>query len=762
MSGSDMSRTIISGFSPIPTLTHQGMKKSISCVEQTWRRLQKLHQTRTSYMSANTLVFLLPFSSRVNNCICETLQDGCGYINWRLSLAAVALLTRGSFYDKLSFLHKLYDEESLASMHSILKDVLRGAQRVVIGLNAEFPEISQGKESIGSTKYHGEAALELLAHSIVGNYAEHESSHHLQKPFSLSWRSAISFRGKEEVPCSRYKHSACVNGHHLYMLGGRQGSYLINDFWKFNLLTEMWTRLNTSGDAPPSLEEQTMVSYGHKIYVFGGISRMAVDGETPLWIFDTSSNTWSHWECESEVTLPACLKGHTAVMVERNIYIFGGYEDILGSSELMWSFDILDEQWHLVCGDSGQGNRPSPRHYHSATLYNNSMIIVGGVNNLNPVTDMWSWSFSSCTWTKIKALSNNPIVYGHTAVKLADSLFILGGQGQNGLSTAVWEYKIDAFIWKKAATKFASAVLPRCHHASVLISPHIYSHYATNERAHSLPAIGNASEQTRMKTNRPRTTTPTYPHSHAPFMFNNKVVPICSGQETSTDLSKRISKPRLQNLMRDGNANLTYSPQPKRSIAGSISDYGVGSYLCSSSEELLLEDSKTLSKGSFMFDNLAFINSYDELSIAVRIGATVPPITPSYHKNLGYGRLSRSMDSIQDMAHDGNRCLQDQVKLPGTVVSYSDETVNETCTIRNIDIDEASHAWTEQLLEDIPCLPDEESPVTQDPHRQQPYKLLILGGREKVRTPHLAAPSLVMWIGEIINKDTVKSKKSGA
>lgn len=41
------------------------------------------------------------------------------------------------------------------------------------------------------------------------------------------------------------------------------------------------------GDCPPPLEEHTMVTYGDEILVFGGVSRMAVDGETPFWIFNT-------------------------------------------------------------------------------------------------------------------------------------------------------------------------------------------------------------------------------------------------------------------------------------------------------------------------------------------------------------------------------------------------------------------------------------------------------------------------------------------
>lgn len=46
-------------------------------------------------------------------------------------------------------------------------------------------------------------------------------------------------------------------------------------------------KLHPTGDTPPLLEEHTMITSGEKIFVFGGVCRMSVDGETPLWIFDT-------------------------------------------------------------------------------------------------------------------------------------------------------------------------------------------------------------------------------------------------------------------------------------------------------------------------------------------------------------------------------------------------------------------------------------------------------------------------------------------
>ena len=46
------------------------------------------------------------------------------------------------------------------------------------------------------------------------------------------------------------------------------------------------------------------------------------------------------------------------MLVGKNMYIFGGYEDILGSSELMWSYDISEycvlSWWYYILLDEPQ------------------------------------------------------------------------------------------------------------------------------------------------------------------------------------------------------------------------------------------------------------------------------------------------------------------------------------------------------------------------------------------------------------------------
>ena len=52
-------------------------------------------------------------------------------------------------------------------------------------------------------------------------------------------------------------------------------------------------------------------------------------------------------------------------------------------------------------------------------------------------------SLGTDLWNKIKPVSPIPVIYNHTTVKLADSLFVYGGQNQSGLTKQLLEYKIS-------------------------------------------------------------------------------------------------------------------------------------------------------------------------------------------------------------------------------------------------------------------------------------------------------------------------------
>eukprot|EP00061_Rhincodon_typus_P016227 g44328.t1 len=122
--------------------------------------------------------------------------------------------------------------------------------------------------------------------------------------------------------------------------------------------------------------------------------------------------------------VPKNRKGHTAVVFEAQMYVYGGYVDIKGPSQEFWSFSFVRlpllfmrfssicssyylfstdaKDWCPVftpCGDVG----PGPRYSHSAAVYRRGMYLFGGLVGFVEQNDFWKWDFSSCVWSRIRA-----------------------------------------------------------------------------------------------------------------------------------------------------------------------------------------------------------------------------------------------------------------------------------------------------------------------------------------------------------------------
>ncbi|XP_058642870.1 uncharacterized protein si:dkey-3d4.3 isoform X3 [Onychostoma macrolepis] len=204
------------------------------------------------------------------------------------------------------------------------------------------------------------------------------------------------------APCDRYKHASCAHRGHVYILGGRERC-LLRDFWKYNVVCDMWVELPCdSEEAPEELEEHTMVAYQEFLYVFGGMQDSSYsNSKMPLWVFDTVKECWINWKTEGETlqeVTPANRKGHSAVIFGSSMYVYGGYIDIRGSTKEFWKFDFDSRVWSLLSSVEGG---PGPRHGHSAMTYQDSMYLYGGLQGLREQKDLWSWSPASQTWSCI-------------------------------------------------------------------------------------------------------------------------------------------------------------------------------------------------------------------------------------------------------------------------------------------------------------------------------------------------------------------------
>uniref|UniRef100_A0A8C8SR54 Uncharacterized protein n=1 Tax=Pelusios castaneus TaxID=367368 RepID=A0A8C8SR54_9SAUR len=268
-------------------------------------------------------------------------------------------------------------------------------------------------------------------------------------------------------PCDRFKHACSICRGFVYLYGGRCNSSL-SDFWRYNIASNEWEMLDCSEDGPEELEEHSMVAYHDTLYIFGGMVDSAFTKvKTPLWMYDTDSARWTegwHTAAESESIAPANRKGHSAVVYNSSMYIYGGYFDIKGITQEFWALHLDTGEWSQVSPlscDTGPGRR----HGHSAVVYSTGMYLFGGLMGLSEQRDLWKWDFVRCTWSTIRTSHGPPKVVGHTSVIFQDSMLTFGGGISNSRpNNSLWKYHFSSQMWEKLASMTEVNLSSKKHH----------------------------------------------------------------------------------------------------------------------------------------------------------------------------------------------------------------------------------------------------------------------------------------------------------
>ncbi|KAH0479846.1 MAG: hypothetical protein KVP17_004671 [Porospora cf. gigantea B] len=155
----------------------------------------------------------------------------------------------------------------------------------------------------------------------------------------------------------------------------------------------------------------------HKLVLFGGFCSDGVLGDT--WIFDTRTRQWSERAVSDSqwIRSPSPRMGHTAVVVDSNVYLFSGWGEgtgsVMGFLDDTWSFNAGTESWDRLQGPlrrlgsfhSGACQEASPcgRYLHLSCHYNNYVYVLGGLGRspIRPLKDMWRFSIEAEVWERV-------------------------------------------------------------------------------------------------------------------------------------------------------------------------------------------------------------------------------------------------------------------------------------------------------------------------------------------------------------------------
>lgn len=231
--------------------------------------------------------------------------------------------------------------------------------------------------------------------------------------FNLRSHEWLEIPESSTTPSPRHSHSGCSvpSRHCFYIFGGYDGSYL-NDLYEFDGNKLQWRLMEVKGGKPPSPRYRaTLVSMGNYL-----VCAMGHDGYrhlSDLYTFNLSTQEWS--QLSTSGPSPAPRDSHTAcALSSTQMIIFGGssgsslncmYRLKLANGEGVWS--------RVACS----GMLPSARFCHSSVLIGKTMYTYGGYDGSNRLEDWIEFSFGenrvshvprSTIVSDMASLVNNP------------------------------------------------------------------------------------------------------------------------------------------------------------------------------------------------------------------------------------------------------------------------------------------------------------------------------------------------------------------
>lgn len=189
-----------------------------------------------------------------------------------------------------------------------------------------------------------------------------------------------------------------------------------------------------NGSVPSARCFYSCISYMDKIYIFGGLladriltpsfgdDKISLLVSDDFYEFDINQRKWSKIEADNS---PQKRYGHSAIVYEGKLWIFGGRNKYCSFLNDVYVFDFETKQWQVVWPS---GEETIPRCKHAACVWNDKMIIVGGVTWIGICNGLHFFDLKKKRWENTFKTSGNELaVYAHDVCIVNDELYIIGG-----------------------------------------------------------------------------------------------------------------------------------------------------------------------------------------------------------------------------------------------------------------------------------------------------------------------------------------------
>ena len=226
---------------------------------------------------------------------------------------------------------------------------------------------------------------------------------------------------------ARQGAASVTYGQYIYVFGGKTlNNTILNTVERFNVNTQQWeyqASFNT-----PRMGAAAIV-FGDSIFLTGGRDQLSGDALKEVEVYDLAQNEWHGAQDMRENR-----EGHTLAFFNNQIYAIGGQKNQYSLEEKIEYYDRQEDDWKQA-----PFNIASPRVAFFSGVLNDTFYMCGGFY-FGPIDSSFIKPPLTLNWLTGPTMFT-PRGNGASAL-LGDSLFMIGGETQSGITDIVEIYNI--------------------------------------------------------------------------------------------------------------------------------------------------------------------------------------------------------------------------------------------------------------------------------------------------------------------------------
>jgi len=235
---------------------------------------------------------------------------------------------------------------------------------------------------------------------------------------------------------------------HVEVVGSSAGA-------KLKLISNIGWVDSTQTYRPSSREGHAMAPvWGtNNIVMFGGNNGSANFKDT--WVYDLADNTWTKKSPEKKPTA-RCYHSMASIWGTDQVILFGGHNGFNYLSDF-WIYDLGDNVWTK----KNIGTPLGRANFAMAPIPGTKNVILfgGDVGAMSYFNDTWKYNNSDYTWTEIIP-NNKPLRRAYHAMSAIDGtgkVLLFGGNEWNNLLGDTWIYNSSAHNWTEVVSNQPAA-----------------------------------------------------------------------------------------------------------------------------------------------------------------------------------------------------------------------------------------------------------------------------------------------------------------